>query len=68
MKSNLEVRLKSAKIDLKATHIWTLRGPPTRLEKRRRPVGISKPTWARGPIRDVEMFLIDAIALASLAS
>lgn len=65
IKADLERRLRGAHIDLSDTHIWTLRGPPTRIERRRPPKGVGKPKWARGPVRDIELPIIDAIAMAS---
>ena len=46
-------------------HIWTLRGPKTRIEKKRPPPSAGKPNWSRGSVRDVNVWLIDALALAS---
>jgi hypothetical protein len=65
VKADLERRLKEAHIDSSDTHIWTLRGPPTRIEKRRPPTGAFKPKWARGLVRDVRLRIIDALAMAS---
>jgi hypothetical protein len=66
IKEHLECRLRRAHVDLSDTHIWTLRGPPTRIERRRRPpTGVAKPKWARGSVRDIELAVIDAIAMAS---
>jgi hypothetical protein len=62
---DLETRLQAAGIDLNEAHIWTLRGPKTRIERKGRPVGTSKPSWSRGPIvRDINMPVIDALAMA----
>ena len=66
IKEDLERRLRGAHVDLCDSHIWTLRGPPTRIERRRRPPkGLGKPKWARGSVRDIELPIIDAIAMAS---
>ena len=65
IKADLERRLRGAHIDLSDTHIWTLRSPPTRIERHRPPKGVGKPKWARGPVRDIELPIIDAIAMAS---
>jgi hypothetical protein len=65
VKSDLELRLQKAGINLKEPHIWTLRGPKTRIEKLRRPIGTSKPRWSRGQVRDISMPVIDALAMAS---
>jgi hypothetical protein len=64
VKLNLETRLQKAGIDLKEPHIWTLRGPKTRIEKHGRPTGTSKPRWSRGQVRDINMPVIDALAMA----
>jgi hypothetical protein len=65
IKADLERRLRAAHIDLSGTCIWTLRGPPTRIERRRPPKGVGKPKWARGSVRDIELPIIDAIAMVS---
>jgi hypothetical protein len=65
IKADLKRRLRGAHVDLSDTHIWTLRGPPTRIERRRPPKGVGKPKWARGSVRDIELPIIDAIAMAS---
>jgi hypothetical protein len=65
VKADLEQRLQKLGIDLSETHIWTLRGPKTRIEKKRPPPSAGKPNWSRGNVRDVNVGLIDALALAS---
>jgi hypothetical protein len=65
VKPDLEERLQKSGIDLSDTHIWTLRGPKTRIEKKRPPPSAGKPSWSRGNVRDVNVRLIDALALAS---
>ncbi len=65
VKADLEERLQKSGIDLSDTHIWTLRGPKTRIEKKRPPPSAGKPSWSRGNVRDVNVWLIDALALAS---
>lgn len=65
VRGDLEGRLKASNIDINETHVWTLRGRPTRIEKRRPPKAVKKPLWSRGAVRDVELSLIDAIASAS---
>jgi hypothetical protein len=42
-----------------------MRGPKTRIEKKRPPPSVGKPSWSRGNVRDVNVRLIDALALAS---
>jgi hypothetical protein len=65
VKADLEHRLQMSGIDLSDTHIWTQRGPKTRIEKKRPPPSTGKPNWSRGNVRDVNVWLIDALALAS---
>jgi hypothetical protein len=65
VKADLEKRLQKSGIDTADTHIWTLRGPKTRIEKKRPPPSAGKPSWSRGNVRDVNVRLIDALALAS---
>ena len=65
VKADLEKRLQKSGIDIADTHIWTLRGPKTRIEKKRPPPSAGKPSWSRGNVRDVLISLIDALALAS---
>jgi hypothetical protein len=64
IKADLERRLRGAHVTL-SPHIWTLRGPPTKIERLRKVKGIKKPRWARGSVRDIELPVIDAIAMAS---
>jgi hypothetical protein len=65
VKANLEERLRKSRIDISDDQLWTLRGPKTRIEKKRAPPSTGKPRWSRGSVRDVNMRLIDALALAS---
>lgn len=65
VKKKLEERLRGAGIDLSDDQIWTLRGPKTRIERDRPPPSSGKPSWSRGGVRDVNVPLIDALALAS---
>jgi hypothetical protein len=65
VKADLEARLRKSGIDMPGTHIWTLRGPKTRIEKKRPPPSTGKPSWSGGNVRDVNLALIDALALAS---
>lgn len=65
VKADLKKRLQKSGIDPSTTHIWTLRGPKTRIEKMRPPPSAGKPNWSRGRVRDVNVQLIDALALAS---
>jgi hypothetical protein len=65
VKTNLEGRLQKAHIDLSDDQIWTLRGPKTQIERERPPPSSGRPSWSRGSMRDVNVALIDALALAS---
>jgi hypothetical protein len=65
VKANLEERLRKSRINLSDDQLWTLRGPKTRIEKKRSPPSTGKPRWSRGNVRDVNVRLIDALALAS---
>ena len=65
VKTKLEERLRRAGIDLTDDQLWTLRGPKTRIERDRPPPSAGKPSWSRGSVRDVNVLLIDALALAS---
>jgi hypothetical protein len=66
VRADLETRLSAGGIDLNQTHVWSLRGPPTRIELAKRPpTAVRKPPWSQGPVRDIELSLIDAIAMAS---
>jgi hypothetical protein len=65
VKAELERRLQKSGINISGRQVWTLRGPKTRIEKMRPPPSVGKPSWARGNVRDVNIRLIDALALAS---
>jgi hypothetical protein len=65
VKADVEARLRKSGIDVSSAAIWTLRGPRTRIEKLRPPPSAGKPSWSRGSVRDVNVRLIDALALAS---
>jgi hypothetical protein len=65
VKSDVEARLKKSGINITDPHVWTLRGPKTRIEARRAPTSAGKTSWTRGQVRDVKMMLIDALAHAS---
>jgi hypothetical protein len=50
VRADLEARLIAVGIGINQTHIWSLRGPPTRIEKAKRPpTAVRKPVWSRGP-------------------
>jgi hypothetical protein len=65
VKADVEARLRKSGIDVSSAAIWTLRGPRMRIEKLRPPPSAGKPSWSRGSVRDVNVRLIDALALAS---
>lgn len=65
VKADLEKRLRKSRIDISDDQLWTLRGPKTRIEKKRSPPSTGKPSWSRGSVRDVNVLLIDALSLAS---
>jgi len=66
VKADLEARLRDSGIDLSETALWTLRGPKTQIERDRPVPAVGKPSWSRGrTVRDVNLRLIDALALAS---
>jgi hypothetical protein len=65
VKADIEARLRTSGIDISRPHIWTLRGQKTRIEEMRPPPSAGKPSWSRGRVRDVNVHLIDALALAS---
>jgi len=65
VKSNLESRLRHGGVDLAESFPWNLRGPRTRIERRRPPEVFTKAEWARWNVRDGEMMVIDAINYAS---
>lgn len=69
VKDELESRLRRSHINLKERSLWNLRGPQTRIERKRTPIIIQKAAWARYQVRDGEMEVIDAIHyLSSLRS
>lgn len=61
VRKDLESRLQKGHINLKEPIDWNLRGPRTRIEKKRMPSIIQKAPWARYQVRDGEMEVIDAI-------
>jgi hypothetical protein len=65
VKTNLEARLRGSGIDLSEMAIWTLRGPKTRIERHRPVPHMGKARWSGGHVRDANVRLIDALALAS---
>jgi hypothetical protein len=65
VKADLESRLRAGRIDLAESFPWNLRGPRTRIERRRPPEVFTKAEWARWNVRDGDMMIIDAINYAS---
>jgi len=65
VKTDLERRLRESDVVLNETILWHLRATPTRLERMRPPRIQGKFRWARGPVRDSQMEVVDAIAHAS---
>ncbi len=65
VKLELEERLRRGHINLHERCLWNLRGPRTRIERIRPPEIVAKSEWARHPIRDGEIEIIDAINYVS---
>lgn len=63
--SELQGRLRDSNVNFSEPIPWHLRGTPTRLERAKRPELKGKLSWTRGPIRDREMEIVDAINHAS---
>lgn len=67
-RSDLEARLRDARINLSDKFNWSQRGRPTRLESRRPRQIFRNATpaqWAHGDVRDLAVEIVDAIAYAS---
>jgi hypothetical protein len=62
VKAELERRLTNAGIDLDDSAVWQLRGPRTRIENARGIRALKRANWAWGPVRDIEVDVVDAIA------
>jgi len=65
VKADLDLRLARAGVGGAETLLWTVRGPARRLERRRPLPSGSRPSWAWGPVRDIQIPVADAIAYAS---
>jgi hypothetical protein len=65
VQQELEQRLRHGHINLKESFHWSLRGPKTRIERKRAPNFIQKAPWARYHVRDGRMEVIDAIHYVS---
>lgn len=64
VKADLEARLKAAGVDIDDNFNWTLRGGPTRVERKGRKMSGKKASWATGEVRDKDIPIVDAIAQA----
>jgi hypothetical protein len=65
VKEDLEARLRKGHVNLTEAFHWTLRGARTLIEKKRVPEIVQKARWARYPVRDGKMEIIDAINYVS---
>lgn len=65
VKADLEGRLRARGVDLSESALLDVRGPVRRIERLRPVSARGKAPWARGPVRDVEVDLVDAIAHVS---
>jgi len=66
VKNDLEQRLIKAGISVGEDQLWTLRGPPTRLERKLKFFTSVKPSWSKGPVvRDVLVPIAEALRIAS---
>lgn len=65
VKADLEERLRKGGVDPAEPFPWNLRGPRTRIERKRPPQVFTKAEWARWNVRDGEMQVIDAINYVS---
>jgi hypothetical protein len=64
LRRNLEDRLKKGRINLNETILWMKRYKPTRVGRIATPPG-SGARWGFGPMRDEEVNIVEAIAVAS---
>jgi hypothetical protein len=65
VKTELEDRLRRGHVNIGEKFHWNLRGPRTRIERKRPPSIVQKAPWARYDVRDGTMELIDAIHYVS---
>jgi hypothetical protein len=64
-RKDLQQRLQSRKIDIIEPQLWTLRGPPTPIERRKSPPSSRSPSrWRNPEVRDRDLDLLDCISLA----
>jgi hypothetical protein len=61
VKLDLEERLRKGHVNLRESFHWNLRGPRTRIEKKKSPILVARAPWARYQVRDGAMEVIDAI-------
>jgi len=60
--SDLEGRLKSARVNTAEPVVWLVRGGKTKLEATRPPRSLGRQPWSYGNVRDCEVAMVDAIA------
>jgi hypothetical protein len=66
VRSDLEKRLRGAKINIDDSFPWIRRGKPTKVEKAKELPSKGRCSWSRGHyVRDCELELIDAIRIGS---
>jgi hypothetical protein len=65
IKEELEQRLVKSGIDLSERAHWVMRDTPTKIERKKAIRAVTKAPWAYAKVRDSEVEVIDAIALAS---
>lgn len=65
VKADLERRLRKGGVNLAESFPWNLRGPRTRIERKRPPEVFTRAEWARWNVRDGEMQIVDALNYVS---
>jgi hypothetical protein len=65
VREELEQRLVATKVSLDDPFPWLIRGPDTRIHRKRKLVRDVKAQWAAGPVRDTLVPIVDALAEAS---
>ncbi len=61
VQAELEARLQRGHVDIKEPSLWALRGPRTRIERKRAPAIIQEAPWAKYRVRDGKIQVIDAL-------
>jgi len=61
VKQEWELRVKKMGIDINSPISWNFRGTPSKIERMKQPLIVSKAAWSGGTIRDSDIALIDAI-------